>query len=62
MIIRIACMQNNFYFIDNNNITEFDLHYDGLHLNATGTEKLAINLLKCCSSYNPYLLYDFDQR
>ena len=62
LIIRIACMQSNFYFIDNNNITEFDLHYDGLHLNATGTEKLAINLLKCCSSYNPYLLYDFDQR
>ena len=41
------CAENNIYFINNNNITEFDLNGSGLHLNFRGTSRLANNFLDC---------------
>ena len=55
ILVKLMCIENNFYFIDNSNICVGDLAYDGLHLNRNGSEKLASNILFCVESYNPYL-------
>ena len=59
LILRLWCMRENFYFIDNDNIQLDDL-CDGLHLNHRGNAKFIKNLLQCCHSYNPYLNADDD--
>ena len=56
LFIRLKCLEEGFYYVDNDNINYKDLWKDGLHLNDSGTQKLKNNLLQCCSQrYNPYL-------
>ena len=57
LILRLKCNTEQFYFIDNSNISLTDLS-DGLHLNSNGNNIFIHNLLNCCESYNPYFLED----
>ena len=44
-ILKCMCIDFNFTFIDNNNISTDDLANDGVHLNEDGNIKLANNFL-----------------
>ena len=48
-ILMDKCAAENIYFINNSNISEFDLNGSGLHLNFRGTTRLANNFLDCIS-------------
>ena len=50
-----CCQVEGFRYVSHENIRLNDLWVDGIHLNSGGTQKLMDNLLRCCTSYNPYL-------
>ena len=45
-LLKLNCENNNFYYIDNENITKYHLWKDGIHLNNTGTINIANNFLE----------------
>ena len=53
--IKQRCEAEGFKYLCHDNIMLSDLWVDGIHLNSGGTQKLRENLLRCCTSYNPYL-------
>ena len=53
--LKQCCQVEGFKYVSHGNIRLNDLWVDGIHLNSGGTQKLMDNLLRCCTSYNPYL-------
>ena len=44
-LLKIKCAKNNYFYIDNGNISNIHLNGSGLHLNSNGTFALANNFL-----------------
>ena len=48
VFLRGLCVENNFTFVDNSNITVREhLLKDGVHFNEAGTKLFAANMVKC---------------
>ena len=55
MHLETYCNVEGIHFLSHENIYLSDLWVDGLHLNSGGIQKLMDNMLRCCTTYNPYL-------
>ena len=51
-VLYMACVAENFEFIDQDNITMAHISSDGIHLNAHGTVMLLFNILSVFSKFD----------
>ena len=54
-LLSTRCVEENFFFMDQSDITIAHISFDGIHPNFYGTTILKMNILSVFSTFNPYL-------
>ena len=54
-LLNSSCHYEGFHFLEHSDITKQHLGYDGLHCNKYGYTIIKMNILRCFSTFNPFL-------
>ena len=63
-LLRRMCLEENFMYIDQSDITLDHISFDGIHPNFYGRNVLKMNIMLCFNSFNPYFTdfgYDYER-